>query len=341
MFSVSLPSGRAFAFLHPKQLDLLRVYGNGVVVMDSKEKTNSKKYHYATAVIRTDERKWMPAFQFWISNEHSELYSACLKWILEKSGSSWKPACFVIDGSRMEEKAVVAVFGDSTKVFNCTRHSLETLKSRLGHSAVALEGMKRALFASSYRECLSSLQFAVDSCPYEELKRYIQRAWPMERSHIWSLHARREGQMGEVTTTNPVESFFLRVKKVVNVKMSLQESTSEIVKLLHGMFEKMTEIKEKELVTCIVGVEKIHASVSSWTLSNQKLILKEFEAAQKYVSEGTLDFLYIQAKQDGTCKCRFYRFNQMPCSHILGRHIASNGGFITDHQWNLLKEQFQ
>ncbi|KAI3662111.1 hypothetical protein MP638_005559 [Amoeboaphelidium occidentale] len=341
MFTVSLPSGRAFAFLHPKQLDLLRVYGNRVVVMDSTEKTNSKKYHYATAVIRTDERKWMPAFQFWISAENGELYSACLKWILEKSGSSWEPACFVIDRSRMEEKAVVAVFGNSTKVFNCTRHSMETLKSRLGHTPVALEGMKRALFASSYRECLSSLQFAVDSCPYEELKRYIQRAWPMERGHIWSLHARREGQMAEVTTTNPVESFFSRVKKVVNVNMSLQEATSEIVKLLHGMFEKMTEIKEKELVTCIVGVEKIHTFVSSWTLSNQKLILKEFETAQKYISEGTLDFLYIQAKQDETCKCRFYRFNQMPCSHILGRNIVSNGGFINEEYWNVLRERFQ
>jgi hypothetical protein len=41
--------------------------------MDSTEKTNSKRYYYATAIIRTDERRWMPLFQFWTSSEHSKL----------------------------------------------------------------------------------------------------------------------------------------------------------------------------------------------------------------------------------------------------------------------------
>jgi hypothetical protein len=123
--------------------------------------------------------------------------------------------------------------------------------------------------------------------------------------------------------------------------MSLVEATTEIVKLLLGLFEQLNEQKEKEAVFRVVGVEKIHTSVSSWKLSSQRLILKEFETAQKYLSDGLLDSLYIQALLDGACKCKFYRFNQMPCSHVLGRNIASNGVFITDECWNLLKERFQ
>lgn len=69
--------------------------------------------------------------------------------------------------------------------------------------------------------------------------------------------------------------------------------------------------------------------------------MKEYEAAQRYVSEGTLEFLYIQTQPDVTCKCMFFRFNQMPCSHILGRHVVSNRGFITEEHWNVLKERFQ
>lgn len=36
--------------------------------------------------------------------------------------------------------------------------------------------------------------------------------------------------------------------------MSLQEATNEIVKVLQGMYEKLNETKEKESVSCIVGV---------------------------------------------------------------------------------------
>ncbi|KAI3660906.1 hypothetical protein MP638_006663 [Amoeboaphelidium occidentale] len=305
----NLPSGRVIAFMNSAQLELILKYGNGVVFMDSTEKTNSKKYYYVTAVVRTDERKWMALFQFWTSSEHSELYEASLRWALEKSGSSWKPASFVIDGYRMEEKAVYSVFGNTVKIFNCTRHSLETLKTKVRQSAFVLENMKRALFASSYRECLNSWQEALSNCPYDEIGRYLPRAWPMERSHIWSVYPRQSGQWAEVTTSNPVESFFSRVKKVVNINMSLVEATNEIVKLLKGLFEQLNEQKEKEGVSCVVGVEKVHSSVSSWKMSNQRLILKEFEAAQKYVEEGILDSLYIQAQHDGACKCKFYRFN--------------------------------
>lgn len=84
------------------------------------------------------------------------------------------------------------------------------------------------------------------------------------------------------------------------------------MKLLQGLFEQLNEQKEKEAVSRVVGVERIHSSVSSWKLSFQRLILKEFEATQKYIEEGSLDSLYIQAQQDGTCRCKFYRFNQMP-----------------------------
>jgi len=76
-------------------------------------------------------------------------------------------------------------------------------------------------------------------------------------------------------------------------------------------------------------------------MSNQRLILKEFEAAQRYVTEGILDSLYIQALPDVTCKCKFYRFNEMPCSHIFERKVVSNGNFICEEYWNLLKERFQ
>jgi hypothetical protein len=120
----------------------------------------------------------------------------------------------------------------------------------------------------------------------------------------------------------------------------LAEATTEIVKLLHNLFEQSKEQKE-ESVSGFVGVKKIHSSVSSWKLSNQRLILKEFEAAQKYVTEWILNSLYIQAQQDRTCKCKFYMFNQMPCSHILGRHLASVGDFISEDHWDLLKGRFQ
>lgn len=40
LFKCHLPSGRVIAFMNSEQLDLIRKYGNGVVGMDSTEKTN-------------------------------------------------------------------------------------------------------------------------------------------------------------------------------------------------------------------------------------------------------------------------------------------------------------
>jgi hypothetical protein len=51
--------------------------------------------------------------------------------------------------------------------------------------------------------------------------------------------------------------------------------------------------------------------------------------------------LNFQTGPDGTCRCKFYRFNQLPFQHILGKNIKANGIFITEEQWQFLKLQFE
>ncbi|KAI3656571.1 hypothetical protein MP638_000557 [Amoeboaphelidium occidentale] len=328
VFTKILNGGRVAGFVNAVQLDMLQKYGNELIVMDSTEKTNCAGYNYVTAVIRTDERRWMPVFQFWVSAERSELYEVSLKWIQEKAGPLWKPSSFIIDGSRVEEKALVAAFGTSVKVYNCTWHSMQTLSTKVGQSSAVLELMRGAVYASTAQQCHEYLSEAIDACPYDEMKRYLQRAWSIERSIMWSVYSRRAGMVAEVITTNPVESLFSRLKK-------------EILKFLDGLFDTWNQGKLKNSISCVTGVEQIHGTVKTWKINHQRLVMNEFVEAKKLVSEGKLDQLYVQAKPDGTCTCRFYRFNQMPCKHVLGRNIASMNTFVKDEQWIVLKEKFE
>jgi hypothetical protein len=160
------------------------------------------------------------------------LYSECFRWVLLITENTWKPQAFVIDGPRIEEKGIVDVFGSNSKVFNCSRHSLQPLLSKVGHIEVVLKCMKRALFASTKMECIKNRDLAISYCPSEDLKRYIRRTWPLDRNMIWRLHERQTGITAEVTTTNPIESYFSRVKKCVNSKMILKDATSNLVKLI-------------------------------------------------------------------------------------------------------------
>jgi hypothetical protein len=63
----------------------------------------------------------------------------------------------------------------------------------------------------------------------------------------------------------------------------------------------------------VPGVKEIHESVKEWKIPYQKLVLGEYLKGKELVSSGKLDLLFCQAGSDGTCRCKFYRFNQMPC----------------------------
>ncbi|KAI3655634.1 hypothetical protein MP638_004336 [Amoeboaphelidium occidentale] len=153
----------------------------------------------------------------------------------------------------------------------------------------------------------------------------------LDRSMIWSLYERQTGITAEVTTTNPIESFFSRLRKLVNNKMKLKDATSN---LNEG-------IASKNSISIVKDVEEIPESVKEWKLDYQKLILDEYLKGKEIVSNGKLDLLFCQAVSNGTCRCKFYRFNQMPCQHVLSRNIEMNGDFLDGEQWNELKERFQ
>lgn len=325
--------GTIIGSISKEQLKCLQDYGNELVVIDATENTNVKGYLYVTAVVRVTNGKWLPVFQFWVSHEKSRLYVLFLRWILHLSEYKWKPNNVVIDGSRVEEKALKEVFGKAIAVFNCTRHSMQALYVRVGNIPTVLASMRAAVYSPTFEQCQRHYEMAVENSPYEELKRYLKRAWSLKRSSIWGVHARRTGIAAEIVTSNPVESLFSRIKNLTRSDMSLTDSVETITKFLVQVFDKWKMEINQETVTCIPRVVEINQSVAQWSQANQKKILKEFDEAKELVSEGKLDSLFVQANNDVTCKCRFYRFNMVPCKHILGRNIEMNGMLVTAEHW--------
>jgi hypothetical protein len=136
----------------------------------------------------------LPADQFWIENEHSEFYIQAFQLMREwTNGKS-----FLIDGSNIEAKAVEHNFA-GVNILRCTRHTAQSLKTRLSHAEDVT-----AVFAETLADCQYHLIESLKHCPYEDLKRYIKSQWTLESSRQWSLYARQDLPLvGEITTINP------------------------------------------------------------------------------------------------------------------------------------------
>ena len=103
-FHLSL-AGMVVVFANCSLIHQLITCGNELVLMDA---CGSLAGNFlVTLLIRNNLRCWIPWRQFWISKEHSDLYSFALD--VESVGSY----CVLIDGSKIESKAIESVFGNT------------------------------------------------------------------------------------------------------------------------------------------------------------------------------------------------------------------------------------
>ena len=103
-FHLSL-AGMVVVFANGSLLHQLITCGNELVLMDA---CGSLAGNFlVTLLIRNNLRCWIPCGQFWISKEHSDLYSFALD--VESVGSY----CVLIDGSKIESKAIESGFGNT------------------------------------------------------------------------------------------------------------------------------------------------------------------------------------------------------------------------------------
>ena len=170
-------------FANNDQLQHLELYGNELVLMDACGSLAG--YYLVTLLVRDNFRCWIPGGQFLITKEHSDLYIFAFNTLAQWTNNRWNPSTFLIDGSKIEMKAIAQKF-NRARVLRCTRHSTENLKSKLSHVEEVLYHMEKAVFAESLSECQANIQESISKCPYADLKRYLLSKWTWQSISILS-----------------------------------------------------------------------------------------------------------------------------------------------------------
>lgn len=160
--SYSLHGKKLLVFANSVQLEHLVKYGNKLVLMDACGSLGG--FYLVTLVVRDNLRCWIPAGQFWIETEHSDLYVIAFRKLQEWANHLWMPKTFLIDGSNIEAKAIERSF-DSIQILRCTRHITQILKAKLAHVEDVLYHMESAVFAESVTDCLHH----IDENPQNEI----------------------------------------------------------------------------------------------------------------------------------------------------------------------------
>ncbi|KAI8914169.1 hypothetical protein EDD86DRAFT_80962 [Gorgonomyces haynaldii] len=290
--------------------------------------------YLVTLLFRDGFRCWLPAAQFWISKEHGDLYVQALKTLQDWTGQRWHPSAFLIHGSSIEARAIGQCF-HSSRILRCTRHSTQTLKSKLSHIDDLMYLMERAIFAETQAECHRYIQECLEKCPYAELRRYVLTAWNVESSHIWSLHSRLDTPiLREITTINACESYHSLVRQCTNRRMDMKECTVQIIQLIGRRYDSACEVHLENESRITRAAFHVYPEPASWTLPYQRLVSPEITMAERMIADGSWRFQWFQAQSDCTCCCKFFRTNRLPCKHIFVKDLNSNKSWLTQTNWD-------
>ena len=290
--------------------------------------------YLATLLVRNNLRCWIPCAQFWLSKEHSDLYLFAFHTLINWTSKRWVPTAFLIDGSKIESRAIEIGFG-KTRVLRCTRHTTETLRVKLSHVEDALFYMEKAVFSETMIDCYQNIQQSIETCPYADLKRYILSKWTPQSSYSWSLHGRSSNPLWqEVTTTNAIESYHAMVRRCTNSRMNLKECTSKIIELIEKRFETARRVQSDDdhMVSRVAAC--VYPQMKSWSLPYQTLIGQEISRAEKMVAEDSWKFQWFQAGLDYTCRCKFFKTHSLPCKHLFIKDLKCRKSWISQEKWN-------
>ena len=329
-FSKTVASMRLLLFANETQLHHLVKFGSNLLLMDA---CNLSSRYLVTLMVRDNLRSWVPAAQFWISHEHADLYEIALKTLCEWTNHNWNPSAFLIDGSSIEACATRRCFLRA-KILRCTRHSTETIRTKLSHIEDIRYNMDRAIFAQSRAECNFYIQESLKLCPYADLKRYIQSTWSIETSHIWSMYSRLEVPiLREVTTINPLESFHSLIRRHTNQKMNVKECTVQLLGLIKQRFEASSNVQLENEINISRVAQDTYPQLRDWTLPYQELVGNEIIKAKKMLADGSWKFQWFQPTPQFTCRCKFFRSKQLPCRHIFIKDLRESKNWIQQANW--------
>ena len=304
------------------------------LIMDATYKVNHYLYPLLTIMVLNGEGHGMPVFHAFLAKEDKIIIEQCLR-IFQKLFDSEKTTCFVIDKDMAEQAALGAVFPD-VPVNLCHFHISQAveryLRKELGRGTAAVKKVLELFMCQLYTESLEEFSLfkeEISRIVPQSVVAYFQDNW-WGKKDLWAACCNVNVVKLHATTTNTLESYHSKIKKVVNEKLSLANAFSAIVSFDN---DKILESNRKQLLLsncCVSDASDVDATEVAITRSLTRFAATLVKAELSL--SRSVDYLIAPAEETGSydvsykennnkathesCTCSTYGKMRFPCRHI-------------------------
>ncbi|PKY51082.1 hypothetical protein RhiirA4_531978 [Rhizophagus irregularis] len=219
-------SSKGIVFAYPEQIKKLEQYG-WLTLIDSTHKTNRYDWCLFILYIRDTYGCWDVSAHFFVSNESCETVSQALK-IIHNNYCHWSPQYILSDQSSIKAKSIKKAFpgingGEQLK-------SVKLWMSKI-YDKKTWDIMVAAMHKRTKIGCKKLIQEAIDNCAVSSIQNYIKRNY-IKNTERWTLWARQHSPLLlQVTSTNPLESYYSEIKRLTSSKHGLIGAVQNIVNI--------------------------------------------------------------------------------------------------------------
>ncbi|KAI9099458.1 hypothetical protein DFS34DRAFT_693860 [Phlyctochytrium arcticum] len=342
--------GRAdegFTFAVKESLSLLPKCSY-LVLLDSTHKTNRYDWRLFTCMIRNQQGSWLPAAQFFVSNENGDAVALGLQQVREMveevCGVKWQPRNIQVDQSNIEKNGILLAFPgmyageEEVKVRYCKVHVARTLMRRLATHKPTYAKMLQALDKTTIVCATALLREAITDAP-EKLGNYLESYWANPAVlDCWTMAARQHSPtLLQMTSTNPLESYHRLVKADRNCGKfsSIQKACVGLSKV---NIQRRLEADRAEVLfkSKVLKDTEDHPNIGRFPLPVQRLLIEQYNSVENRVVKGKLAPDYDTLE----CNCLFARQYLLPCKHAFHANLFAEEPILTDEVWDRYAQMF-
>ena len=309
-----------------------------VISMDTTYHVNSLDMHLVTVMEVDNEGHGRAVAHGIINNEKEELLTKFMSAFTKfNTLECAQTEAVLVDKSWMEINAVQSVM-PIAKIHLCVWHALRAMRLALPklkeeRQERVMELVKDVVYAYTKEKFDEALEVLYDQPDLQGFKKYFQKNW-VNCKHKWAQYQRKGVPTFETRTTNYLESFHQKLKRLVTKNTTI----NDLVCLLHTMSEeKCRQEREREMVNSLkVSYNLRHDNEVTRTMyefSSKYAAKKAMAQYELALSRGTkmrsteqgedvyeVEFgekrYTITLGDDGfDCTCGFYLCNRIFCQH--------------------------
>jgi len=318
-------------FQTKQMIDVLQKFPE-VLILDFTYKTNKYLLPLLTVMAVDGEGHGLPVLHAFVKKEDTEFIAKCLTALSSKYDTGLT-CCFMVDKDFAEMSALELMFPDvpiNICHFHINQAVSRFLRKELASDAYpkVLETFMAQVYTESTEEYNSLKDDITNSVP-QKVADYFQRNW-WDKSKFWATSENRSVLKLKATTTNHLESFHAKIKKYLNVHISLASAIENLTMFDNGQITtslRSAVIRANSVCyrSSTMQDDTVNTVLNTLTRFAADLVIQQLTLSRTVnyaitVANSEYIVSYKEKQHSATptvCECSFHKQMKLPCRHIL------------------------